>query len=334
MAIFELENENNNDFGTAQIKVIGVGGAGGNAINHMIEQNLSGVTFISVNTDAMALENSLAPHKVQIGSHLTKGLGAGANPLVGRDAIHESHNEIRELLSDADMVFITAGMGGGTGTGGAPVIGQICRELDILTVAIVTYPFVFEGRIRAKNAQYGISELQSYVDSIIVIPNQKLLSIVSRNTGLKEAFLIADKVLYSATRSISDLIAVHGLVNVDFADVRTIMRNSGYAIMGTGTASGDNRAAIAADLALNSPLLSDVSIEGARGLLVNVTGGPDLTLFDVGDATQTIFDAIGEDSETNIIFGAVTDPELSNEVHVTVVATNINMDNQEEKKPQ
>lgn len=308
----------------AKMKVIGVGGAGGNAVNRMIEEGLTGVDFISVNTDAMALDNNKAPQRVQIGERITRGLGAGANPEIGRIAMEEDRDKIKELLDGSDMVFITAGMGGGTGTGGAAVVAEISKELDILTVAIVTRPFLFEGKIRDRNARNGIEELRNTVDTIIVIQNQKLLSVVDRNTPLMEAFRTADNVLHNATKGISDLISVHGLVNLDFADVKTIMKCSGDAIMGSGFGEGENRAAEAADAAIHSPMLDDVSIAGAKGILINVTGGDDLTLYDVGDATQAIYDAVGEDSDTNIIFGAVTDPAMNNRVQVTVIATGFN----------
>ncbi len=308
----------------AKMKVIGIGGAGGNAVNRMIEEGLSGVEFISVNTDAMALDNNRATHRLQIGERITKGLGAGANPEIGRIAMEEDQEKIADILEGSDMVFITAGMGGGTGTGGAPVVAEVTKEMDILTVAIVTRPFLFEGKIRDKNAKKGIDELRKSVDTIIVIPNQKLLSIVDRNTSLMDAFKTADQVLHHATKGISDLISVHGLVNLDFADVKTIMKGMGDALMGSGYSEGDNRAALAADAAIHSPMLDDISIAGAKGILINVTGGEDLTLYDVGDATQTIYDAVGEDNDTNIIFGAVTDPQMSGKIQVTVIATGFN----------
>ncbi len=308
----------------AKMKVIGIGGAGGNAVNRMIAEGLSGVEFLSVNTDAMALDNNRATKRIQIGERITKGLGAGANPEIGRIAMEEDRDKIADEVEGADMVFITAGMGGGTGTGGAPVIADITREMDILTVAIVTRPFLFEGKIRDKNARKGIDDLRNSVDTIIVIPNQKLLSIVDRNTSLIDAFKTADQVLHSATKGISDLISKHGLVNVDFADVKTIMKGMGDAIMGSGIAEGDNRAVLAADTAIHSPMLDDVSIAGAKGILVNVSGGEDLTLYDVGEAIQTIYDAVGEEVETNIIFGAVSDPELNGKIQVTVIATGFN----------
>jgi cell division protein FtsZ len=305
----------------ARMKVVGVGGAGGNAVNRMVAAGLAGVEFIAVNTDAMALDNSRAANRIQIGDKITKGLGAGANPEIGRIAMEEDREKIKTTLEGADMVFITAGMGGGTGTGGAPVVAEIAQEMDILTVAIVTRPFLFEGKIRDRNAKTGIENLRKHVDTIIVIPNQKLLTIVDRTTTLIDAFRTADDVLYQATKGISDLISVHGLVNLDFADVRTIMKGMGDAIMGTGGAEGENRSVIAADAAIHSPLLDDISIAGARGILINITGGEDMTLYDVNDATHTIYDAVGEGSETNIIFGAVIDPNMNGKISVTVIAT-------------
>jgi cell division protein FtsZ len=308
----------------AKMKVIGVGGAGGNAVNRMVAGGLSGVEFISINTDAMALDNNRATHRIQIGDKITKGLGAGANPEIGRIALEEDRDKVAKVIEGADMVFITAGMGGGTGTGGAPVVAEIAREMDILTVAIVTRPFLFEGKVRDRNAKKGIEDLRKSVDTIIVIPNQKLLSIVDRSTSLIEAFRTADDILYQATKGISELISQHGLVNLDFADVKTIMKGMGDAIMGSGIATGENRAAIAADTAIHSPLLDDISISGAKGILINITGGEDMTLYDVSDATQAIQDAVGEDGDTNIIFGAVIDPAMKEKIQVTVIATGFN----------
>ena len=309
----------------AKIRVIGVGGGGGNAVNSMIAKGLSGVDFISINTDAMALDNNRAAHRIQIGEKITKGLGAGANPEIGRIAMEEDRDKIAAILEGADMVFITAGMGGGTGTGGSPVVAEIAQEMDILTVAVVTQPFLFEGKIRDRNARSGIENLRKHVDTIIVIPNQKLLSIVDRKTTLIDAFKTADDVLYQATKGISDLITVHGLVNLDFADVRTIMKGMGDALMGSGCSDAtENRAVIAADAAIHSPLLDDISIAGARGILINVTGGEDMTLLDVSDATQTIHDAVGESAEANIIFGAVIDAQMNGKIAVTVIATGFN----------
>ena len=316
----------------ARMKVVGVGGAGGNAVNRMVPAGLLGVEFISINTDAMALDNNHASHRIQIGDKITKGLGAGANPEIGRIAMEEDREKVAAMMEGADMVFITAGMGGGTGTGGAPVVAEIAQEMDILTVAIVTRPFIFEGKVRDRNAKKGIDDLRKSVDTIIVIPNQKLLSIVDRTTSLIDAFKIADDVLYQATKGISDLISVHGLVNLDFADVKTIMKGMGDALMGTGYAEGENRAVTAADNAIHSPLLDDVSIVGAKGILINISGGEDMTLYDVNDATQTIYDAVGENVETNIIFGAVTDPTMNGKIRVTVIATGFNEEKIQQKR--
>jgi cell division protein FtsZ len=323
--VFQMDEQFNT---VAKMKVIGVGGAGGNAVNRMVDAGLSGVEFISVNTDAMALDNNRAPHRIQVGERITKGLGAGANPDIGRQAMEEDRDKIATAIEGADMVFITGGMGGGTGTGGAPVIAEIAREKDILTVAIVTRPFLFEGKVRDRNAKRGIEDLNKFVDTIIVIPNQKLLTIVDNKTTLIEAFKTADDVLYQATKGIADLIAQHGLVNLDFADVRTIMRGMGEALMGTGCGEGDNekRAVAAAEAAIHNPLLDDISISGAKGILINVTGGTDMTLYDVSEATRVVNEAVGtgEGIDTNIIFGAVTDPSMNGKVRVTVIATGFN----------
>jgi cell division protein FtsZ len=308
----------------ARMKVIGVGGAGGNAVNRMVTEGLSGVEFISINTDGMALEHNRATQRIQIGEKITKGLGAGANPEIGKLAIEEDRDKIASVIEGSDMIFITAGMGGGTGTGAAPVVAEIAREFNILTVAIVTKPFLFEGKVRDRNAKKGMEELRKYVDTIIVIPNQKLLSIVDRTTSLIDAFRTADEVLYQSTRGISDLISCHGLVNLDFADVRTIMKGMGDALMGAGVSEGDNRAVVAAESAIHSPLLDDISIAGAKGILINITGGEDMTLYDVSDATQTVQDAVGQDAESNIIFGAVIDPAMKGKIQVTVIATGFN----------
>lgn len=303
----------------AKIKVVGVGGAGGNAVNRMIDQKLNGVEFISVNTDSQALEFSKAEHRMQIGRNITRGLGAGARPEVGKQAIEEDREAFAKLLEGADLVFVTAGMGGGTGTGAAPTVAEIARELGALTVAIVTKPFEFEGRKRINRALAGIEELKSRVDTLIVIPNQRLLQIVDPSTRLTEAFMMADDVLLRATRGISDLITIPGLINCDFADVRTVMMEMGDAMMGSGYGCGENKAANAARMAINSPLLEDVIISGAKGLLMNVTGSPDMTLYEVNEATTVIYDAAGSDA--NIIFGAVIDPSLEDEIRVTVIAT-------------
>jgi cell division protein FtsZ len=303
----------------AKIKVVGVGGAGGNAINRMIEGGLKGVDFITINTDAQVLESSLAPHKIQIGSQITRGLGAGARPEVGRQAIEENRDLVSEFLAGADMVFVTAGMGGGTGTGAAPVVAEIAKDSGALAVAIVTKPFEFEGKKRMTRALAGLDELKSRVDTLIVIPNQRLLSLVGADTPLTAAFFKADDVLMQATRGISELITVPGLINCDFADVRTVMAESGDAIMGTGVGQGPNKGEEAARAAISSPLLENVSILGAKGVLVNVTGGADVTLSEVNDATSVVYEAVGADA--NIIFGAVIDPTLKDEMRVTVIAT-------------
>ncbi len=303
----------------AKIKVVGIGGAGGNAVNRMIDQKLNGVEFVSINTDSQALEFSRAEQRFQIGKGLTRGLGAGARPEIGKQAIEEDRAEVSKLLEGSDLVFVTAGMGGGTGTGAAPAVAEIARELGALTVAIVTKPFEFEGRKRMNRALAGIDELKSRVDTLIVIPNQRLLQVVDPSTRLTEAFLMADDVLLRATRGISDLITIPGLINCDFADVRTVMMEMGDAMMGSGWGRGENKAANAARMAINSPLLEDVNISGAKGLLMNVTGGPDMTLYEVNEATTVIYDAAGADA--NIIFGAVIDPSLDDEIRVTVIAT-------------
>jgi len=307
---------------TAKMKVVGVGGAGGNAINHMIEAKLGGVEFLTINTDLQALEMCRANSRIQVGRELTKGLGAGANPETGRRAIEEDREAVFEALSDADMIFVTAGMGGGTGTGATPIVAEIAKDLGALTVGIVTKPFMFEGPKRMKRAQEGIAELKDRVDTLIVIPNQRLLSVVPKDTPLNSAFQIADDVLLQATKGISDLIAIPGLINLDFADVRTVMSEMGDALMGSGFASGENRSLEAAQQAISSPLLEDVSIQGALGVLVNVTGGDNMTLHEVNDATSVVSEAVG--SEANIIFGAVVDKQLDEEMRVTVIATGFN----------
>ena len=303
----------------ARIKVIGAGGCGGNAINHMIEAGLRNVEFMSVNTDIQALQNNLAPLKMQLGEMLTRGRGTGGNPEIGRKAALEDEERLRECLSEAEMVFVTAGMGGGTGTGSAPVIARLARESGALTVGVVTKPFQFEGRKRMNQADEGLRELKGAVDTLITIPNQRLLSIASRNTSLREAFQRADEVLLQAVRGISELVTVHGLINLDFADVRSIMAEMGMAMMGAATASGENRAVEAAQRAISSPLLEDVSIKGARGLLINITGGPDMSLYEVNEAASLIQEEAHEDA--NIIFGAVIDEKVGNELRVTVIAT-------------
>jgi len=303
----------------ARLKVIGIGGAGGNAVNRMIQAGMQGVDFIVINTDAQDLDNNAAKHKIQIGKNLTKGLGAGAKADVGREAVQADREAIGTLLEGADMVFITAGMGGGTGTGAASAIAQMAKELEILTVGIVTLPFNFEGPKRMNRGLGGLSDLRKSCDTVISIPNQKLMSIVDDKTTVVEAFKLADSILHQAAKGISDLINVHGLINLDFADVETIMKNMGDAIMGTGIASGEERAVLAAQQAISSPLLDNASISGAQGVLVNITGGPDLTLMEVDEATSIIFEEAGDDA--NIIFGAVIDPRMSEEIRVTVIAT-------------
>ncbi|MEN0058136.1 MAG: cell division protein FtsZ [Bdellovibrio sp.] len=314
--MFELEE--NINIG-ANIKVVGVGGGGSNAVTTMIESNMSGVEFIVANTDIQALNANKASNKIQLGLDLTKGLGAGANPDVGRRAAIESYNEIVEKLEGADMVFVTAGMGGGTGTGGAPVVAKIARELGALTIGVVTKPFLFEGKKRSKHAEGGLQELKDNVDTLIVIPNQKLLSIAAEKTPLLETFKKADEVLLQAVKGISDLINIRGLINLDFADIRTVMSAKGIAIMGTGVAKGENRAVEAATAAISSPLLENVKIDGATGIIVNITGGSDLSLYEVNEATTLITEAAHEDAE--IIFGAVIDDNMGDEVRVTVIAT-------------
>ncbi len=302
----------------ASIKVIGVGGGGNNAVNRMITAGLKGVEFISVNTDAQALNGAMAPVRLQIGSKLTKGLGAGADPEVGARAADESREEIANTLRGADMVFVTAGMGGGTGTGAAPVVAEVAKQLGALTVGVVTRPFTFEGKKRQAQAEKGIQNLKSKVDTLIIIPNDRLLQVVDKKTTIVEAFRIADDVLRQGVQGISDLIAVPGLINLDFADVRTIMADTGSALMGIGVFRGENRAAEAARAAISSPLL-ETSIEGARGVLLNISGGADLGLLEVNEAAEIISQAA--DPEANIIFGAVIDESLKDEIRVTVIAT-------------
>lgn len=314
--MFELEE--NINIG-ANIKVVGVGGGGSNAVATMIESGMTGVEFIVANTDIQALTASKSPNKIQLGLDLTKGLGAGANPDVGRRAAIESYNDIVERLEGADMVFVTAGMGGGTGTGGAPVVAKIARELGALTIGVVTKPFLFEGKKRGKHADAGLQELKDNVDTLIVIPNQKLLSIAAEKTPLLETFKKADEVLLQAVKGISDLINIRGLINLDFADIRTVMSSKGIAIMGTGAAKGENRAVEAATAAISSPLLENVKIDGATGIIINVTGGSDLSLYEVNEASTLITEAAHEDAE--IIFGAVIDESMGDEVRVTVIAT-------------
>ncbi len=303
----------------AKIKVIGVGGGGGNAVNRMIQAGIRGVEFIVANTDLQAMKTSLAPVKLQLGAKLTKGLGAGANPDVGKNAALEDTEKILEAMQGADMIFITSGMGGGTGTGAAPIIASLAAELGALTVAVVTKPFNFEGKKRRSQAEQGIRMLRDSVDTLITIPNERLLNFVERATSLGDSFRIADDILRQAVQGISDLITVPGEINLDFADVKTIMHGMGMALMGTGLSSGEHRAVEAAQRAISSPLLEEASIEGARGVLINITGGNDMTLFEVNEAASIIQEAADEDA--NIIFGAVIDPKMKDEVKVTVIAT-------------
>jgi cell division protein FtsZ len=315
--IFRLEEEDREL--AAKIRVIGLGGGGSNAVNRMITSRFSGVTFAVANTDAQALRASPAPIKIQLGAKLTGGLGAGSDPEVGRRAASEDRELLQQTLAGADMVFITAGMGGGTGTGAAPVVASIAKELGALTVAVVTKPFTFEGSRRMRQAEAGIQELRGIVDTLLTIPNQRLLTVVEKGTSLQEAFKVADSVLQQAVQGISDLILVPGLINLDFADVRTIMSGMGMALMGTGVGRGEHRAVDAAQKAIASPLLEETSIEGARGVLINITGGLDLTLHEVNEAASTVADAA--EGDANIIVGAVVDEALGDEVRVTVIAT-------------
>jgi cell division protein FtsZ len=312
----------------AKVKIIGVGGGGNNALNTMISYQLSGVEFIAANTDAQALAANMAPFKLQLGENLTKGLGAGANPEVGRKAALEDVEKIREVLKGSDMVFITAGLGGGTGTGGGPVIAEVAREMGALTVAIVTKPFLFEGKKRMKQAEEGLANLKMTADALITIPNQRLLGISGKSMTLIEAFKKADDVLYHAAKGISDIIVGHGIINLDFADVRTVMAETGLALMGTGMASGENRSVEAAQRAISSPLLEDITIEGARGLLINITGGENMTLNEINEATTLIQKEAHEDA--NVIWGMVVDKAMKEEIRVTVIATGFGK--KEEKK--
>lgn len=325
MDYMEIEND-----GHAKIKVIGCGGGGGNAINNMIQSALTGVRFIAANTDVQDINKSLAEYKIQLGDQLTKGLGAGANPDIGKNAALESIEQIRELVCDCDMVFVTAGMGGGTGTGAAPVIAQIAKEAGALTVAVVTKPFYFEGKRRLLQAEKGIEELKSVVDSIITIPNDRLLQLAAKKAAFSEMLKKADEVLYYGVKGIADLITVHGLINLDFADVKAVMSSSGLALMGTGIARGENRAREAAMKAITSPLLEDVSIEGAKGVLINITCSPDMTIDEVSEAANIIYEEAHEDAQ--IFFGTVFDPDAGDEMRITVIATGI--DSAEEKPMQ
>lgn len=316
-----IELDYNFDRG-AKIRVVGVGGGGGNAINSMIDMGLNGVDFFVINTDLQALERSKAPNKIQVGKNLTRGLGAGADPQTGMRAVEEDRDELARALAGSDMVFVTAGMGGGTGTGGAPIVANIAKSINALVVGIVTKPFNVEGKHRMANAEAGLEELKKHVDTLIIIPNQKLISIVDRDTPLTAAFNKANEVLYNATRGISDIITVPGYVNRDFADIRTIMKEAGDALMGTGRASGENRAVEAAHAAISSPLLDGVSIAGAQGVLVNVCGGPNMSLVEADEAVQVIHDDAGEDA--NIIMGYVVDESFGDDIMVTVIATGFN----------
>ena len=303
----------------AVLKVIGVGGGGTNAVNRMVEAGLTGVEFIAVNTDAQALLMSDADVKIHIGSQVTRGLGAGADPEVGNAAAHESRDELKDALKGADMIFVTAGEGGGTGTGAAPTVAALGQELGALTVGVVTKPFAFEGRVRSERAAVGINELREFVDTLIVIENDRLLQVIEKNTSVLESFRLADDVLRQGVQGITDLITVPGLVNLDFADVRTIMSGMGIAMMGTGVGRGEHRALDAAQKAVASPLLDDTSIEGAKGILINFTGGPDLSIHEVEEGARIVQEAAHD--EANIIFGAVIDPSLGDEVRMTVIAT-------------
>ena len=315
-----LEFVENNEL-TAKIKVVGIGGGGGNAVNTMIAAGLSGADFIAANTDAQALKANASNIKIQLGEQITRGLGAGANPEVGKKSALEDREKIREILEGSDMVFITAGLGGGTGTGAAPVIAQIAKEVGALTVAVVTKPFIFEGNRRMKQADEGLRELKAVVDTVITIPNQRLLAVAGKSTSMLDAFKKVDEVLLQAVKGISDLINVHGLINVDFADVKTIMSEMGMALMGTGMAEGENKALEAAQKAISSPLLEDIKIEGARGLLINVAGGKDMSIFEVNEAAEKIKSEAHPDA--NIIFGAVIDDTLGDKMTVTVIATGL-----------
>jgi cell division protein FtsZ len=303
----------------ARIKVIGIGGGGSNAVNRMIESGIEGIEFLVANTDLQALKRSRAPIKIQLGSRLTKGLGAGADPGTGREAALEDTDKIIEVLEGADMVFVTTGLGGGTGTGAAPIVASLATELDALTVAVVTKPFHFEGRRRMQQADQGLRELRECVDTVITIPNERLLHTVERGVSLADSFKVADDVLRQAVQGISDLITVPGLINLDFADVKSIMQGMGMALMGAGRATGENRAIEATQQAISSPLLEEATIQGAKGVLINITGGPDLTLFEVNAASSIIRESADDDA--NIIFGAVIDENLTDEMRITVIAT-------------
>lgn len=328
--MFEIEEVRGGQ--NALIKVVGVGGAGGNAINTMIASNLQGIEFIAVNTDLQALYSSLAPVKVQIGTESTRGLGAGSNPQIGREAAIENRDAIIESIASSDMVFITAGMGGGTGTGAGPVIAGIAKEMGIMTVAIVTKPFFYEGRVRCMNAEEGIKELKKYVDTLIVIPNDKIVHVVEKGTPLLKSFAIADDVLKLAVQGISDIIVIPGLINVDFADVRTIIVEKGRGVMGCGFGRGEGGALEAAKKAISNPLLEESTIEGAKNILINITGGLHLSLDDVQQAASYIYDSAHE--EVNLIFGAVIDPDIDDEIKITVIATGFHEEKEKVDLPQ
>jgi cell division protein FtsZ len=323
--VFELDEAVSQN---ARMKVVGVGGGGGNAVNRMIDEHLMGVEFISVNTDAQALMSNKADVKVQIGKKLTRGLGAGARPEIGRQAIEENKDDVLQVLEGADLVFVTCGMGGGTGTGAAPIISQLARDVGALCVGIITKPFLFEGRKRMHQAEIGITEMRKRVDTMIVVPNERLLAVVGKNVPFQDALKKADEVLLHATQGISTLVSVTGLVNVDFADVRTVMQDGGSALMGMGTGRGDDRALEASQQAITSPLLDDVSIRGSTGVLVNITGGDDMTLVEVNQISEVIHEGAGDQAE--IIFGAVNDSAMEGEVRVTVIATGFDRALQEE----
>jgi len=324
--IFELEETVAQN---ARMKVVGVGGGGGNAVNRMIDERLAGVEFISVNTDAQALLHSKSDIKTQIGKKLTRGLGAGARPEIGRQAIEENRDDVLRVLQGADLVFVTCGMGGGTGTGAAPIIAGMARDLGALTIGIVTKPFLFEGKKRMRQAEMGIAEMRKHVDTMIVVPNERLLAVAGKGMPFQDALKKADEVLLNATQGISNLISVTGIVNVDFADVRTVMQNGGSALMGTGVGRGENRALEGAQQAISSPLLDNISISGASGVLINITGGNDLTLGEVTQISEVIHDAVGDEAE--VIFGAVTDAAMQGEIRVTVIATGFDRQEQKEK---
>ena len=320
--MFEISNETEDKFQEgARIKVMGIGGGGCNAVNTMIRSNLMGVEYIVANTDSQALSVSLAPTKIQLGAEITKGLGAGANPEVGRKAALDEYENLSKILEGADMVFLTAGMGGGTGTGAAPIIAKLCKELNILTVGVVTKPFLFEGKKRSRQAEEGISNLEENVDSLITIPNQRLLYIAGESLSLVDTFKKADEVLFNAVKGIADLINNTGHINADFADVATVMANKGFSLMGTGIASGPDRAIKAAAEAISSPLLEDVSVDGATGIIINITGNSSLTMHETNEAVTLIMEAA--DNEAEIIFGTVIDEEMQEDIKITVIATGL-----------